>query len=117
MAAYGSGYSNWSQLLCWVTYPFYEIAISGPQALLQLKELHQHYIPNKLVAISDRSSALPLLQDPVSYDAKETNIFVCKQYLSIACKHCNSGLDTNEINSTFSVIFAPYLQNLWTLLH
>ena len=50
MARYGSGYSNWAQLLCWNAYPFYEIAISGPQAGQRLQELHKTYIPNQLAA-------------------------------------------------------------------
>ncbi len=75
MARYGSGYSNWAQLLCWLAFPFHEIAISGPQAMNRLAELNKTYIPNKLVAVSTQESSVPLLQD--RFDKQQTSIYVC----------------------------------------
>lgn len=72
---YGSGYSNWLQLLSNFVGEFYEIAISGKDALHQLKEINQHYIPNKLIAGSIKKSNVPLLKD--RFNESETLIYVC----------------------------------------
>src|SRR5581483_5100745 len=53
MIRYGSGYSNWAQLLCWQVYPFYEVAISGPFAIERLNELNNFFVPNVLIAVSE----------------------------------------------------------------
>jgi hypothetical protein len=72
---YGSGYSNWLQLLSNFVGEYYEIAISGKEALHQLKEIDQHYIPNKLIAGSVKKSMIPLLED--RFNENETLIYVC----------------------------------------
>jgi uncharacterized protein len=72
---YGSGYSNWLQLLSNFVGEFYEIAISGKDALNQIKEINQQYIPNKLIAGSTKKSNIPLLEH--RFIEKETFIYVC----------------------------------------
>lgn len=73
---YGSGYSNWLQLMCDLSGNFYEIAISGKDAFSKLKEINQYYIPNKLIAGSIGESNIPLLQN--RFNSDETLIYVCK---------------------------------------
>lgn len=78
---YGSGYSNWLQLLSNFVGQYYEIAISGKEALHQLKEINQHYIPNKLIAGSNKKSNIPLMEG--RFNESETLIYVC---VDAACK-------------------------------
>ncbi|MFC5047257.1 thioredoxin domain-containing protein [Aquimarina hainanensis] len=74
---YPSGYSNWLDVMLNYTYDFYEVVISGPQASNKLPVLNRHYIPNKLLAVSDSPSDMPLLKD--RYIGEDTFIFVCVQ--------------------------------------
>jgi hypothetical protein len=78
---YGSGYSNWLQLMCDFTGEFYEIAISGVEAKSKLVEINQNYIPNKLIAGSEKESNIPLMKG--RFNKNETVIFVCVEG---ACK-------------------------------
>ncbi len=78
---YGSGYSNWLQLGSNFVGEFYEIAISGKNALIQLKEINVHYIPNKLIAGSTKKSLIPLLES--RFSETETLIYIC---IEGACK-------------------------------
>ena len=72
---YGSGYSNWLQLLSNFVGEFYEIAISGKDALHRLKEINEQYIPNKLIAGSTKKSNIHLLKD--RFNEVETLMYVC----------------------------------------
>lgn len=54
---------------------YYEVAVTGPDAKDKLAELHQYYIPNKLVAASVKGSSLPLLENRAVLD--KTLIYVC----------------------------------------
>lgn len=78
---YGSGYSNWLQLMSNFTGYFYEIAISGEGALHKLNEINQQYIPNKLIAGSISNSNIPLMKG--RFNESETLIYVC---VDGACK-------------------------------
>ena len=78
---YGSGYSNWLQLMSNFIGEFYEIAIAGEDALNKLKEINQQYIPNKLMAGSLSDSKIPLMEG--RYNDNETLIYVC---VDGACK-------------------------------
>ncbi|MCF6168875.1 thioredoxin domain-containing protein [Lutibacter sp.] len=72
---YGSGYSNWLQLMANYVGNYYEIAISGENALEKTIELNQMYIPNKLIAGSTKQSSLPLMEG--RYNKNETLIYIC----------------------------------------
>ncbi|MGV8947069.1 MAG: thioredoxin domain-containing protein [Lutibacter sp.] len=72
---YGSGFSNWLQLGSYFVGEYYEIAISGKDALQKLKEINQHYIPNKLIAGSTKKSMIPLMEN--RFSENETLIYVC----------------------------------------
>ena len=45
---YAPSYSNWLQLAADLSGNYYEVAISGPNALTKLTAFNQTYIPNKL---------------------------------------------------------------------
>ena len=76
MADYPSGYSNWALLLMDHTHPWYEIAITGPEALERRREFSAHYIPGRVFLGGMGKSDLPLLEDKFMGDA--TTIFVCE---------------------------------------
>jgi hypothetical protein len=72
---YGSGYSNWLQLMCDFVGNYYEITISGEKALNKLQEINQYYIPNKLIAGSVSKSTIPLVEGRFNDD--DTYIYIC----------------------------------------
>lgn len=73
---YGAGYSNWALLTLHLACPFYELAIVGKSVDEKLLELHKHYIPNMIFALSETASGLPLLQN--RHQEGETLIYVCR---------------------------------------
>jgi len=78
---YGSGYSNWLDLMLNYTHPFYEVAISGKDAHQKVSDLNKTYIPNKIIAGSTKENIMPLLKN--RYLDSETLIYVC---VNNACK-------------------------------
>lgn len=72
---YGSGYSNWLELMLNHTNPFYEVAIVGYDVFSKLSELNSYYLPNKIIAGSLREHTLPLLKN--RYVENKTLIYVC----------------------------------------
>jgi uncharacterized protein YyaL (SSP411 family) len=73
--SYPAGYSNWLQLMSDFSTHYYEVAISGADAILKLKEMNQTYIPNKLIAGATKDSKLPLMES--RYNDDETFIYIC----------------------------------------
>lgn len=72
---YGSAYSNWLDLYSNYTEGYFEIAISGKNAVGKVKEVNKKYIPNKLICASTTNSHLPLLEN--RYVQEKTLIYVC----------------------------------------
>ncbi|AEH01247.1 thioredoxin domain-containing protein [Lacinutrix sp. 5H-3-7-4] len=72
---YGSAFSNWMSLMLNFTEPFYEVAITGDKANIKVKDLNKEYLPNKIVACSERNNNLPLLHN--RYVENKTLIYVC----------------------------------------
>ena len=73
METYASAYSNWGILVMNITYPYYEVAVTGEHWEEKLKELNQHYLPNKIL-LGGTKGTLQLLQGKFS---DETMVFVC----------------------------------------
>ncbi|MHB1178386.1 MAG: thioredoxin domain-containing protein [Daejeonella sp.] len=71
---YPSGYANWASLLLNSIFGLYEIAIVGPDAEKERRELEGYYIPNKIL-LGGSSGTLPLLKGKSGGDTK---IFVCQ---------------------------------------
>ena len=76
MADYPGGYSNWALLLMDHVYPWYEIAITGKEALLRRRGFSAHYIPGGVFLGGTIKSDLPLLED--KFQDGTTTIFVCE---------------------------------------
>lgn len=75
IAQYPAGYSNWLQLMSDFASDYYEIAVSGADAIIKLKEINQTYIPNKLIAGAIGDSEIPLMEGRFNDD--ETFIYIC----------------------------------------
>jgi len=76
-----SAYSNWLNLYLNYSNPYYEVAISGSNAMEKLNEVNHYYLPNILIAGSTRDSELPIMESRFIEDA--TYIYVC---VNGACK-------------------------------
>lgn len=74
-------YYNWIDLMLNYTGQYYEVAVSGQNALQKVKELETHYLPNTLIAGSAKDSTIPLLEG--RFLPNETYIYVCVEG---ACK-------------------------------
>ena len=74
MTTYPTGHSNWAQLLLAETFPYHEIAITGPEALALRQQFAAHYLPNRLFLGCTTPSTLPLLKDKIT---PGSTIFVC----------------------------------------
>jgi len=72
---YGSGYSNWLQLMCNFSSNFYEIAVSGKDLKMKISEINKNYIPNKLIAGSTKKSTIPLMEG--RFSESDTLIYIC----------------------------------------
>jgi len=94
MKEYGSGFSNWLDLMLNYTKPFYEVAIVGSSVSEKVSELNSTYIPNKLIIGSKTENKLPLLEN--RYVDGETLIYVC---VNNACK-----LPVSEVNKAINLI-------------
>ncbi len=72
---YPSSYSNWLDVMSNYVGDYYEVAISGKDALEKLEEINKEYIPNKLIAGSINESTIPLMKD--RYVKDKTFIYIC----------------------------------------
>lgn len=73
---YPQGYSNWLNLELNFKYNFFEVVIMGPNAQELLKELNSHYLPNILVAGSEKADdSLALFEQ--RFKDEEDLIYVC----------------------------------------
>ncbi len=76
-----SAYSNWLSLYMNYSNPYYEVAISGTNALDKLNEVNRYYLPNILIAGATSDSKLPIMESRFIED--DTYIYVC---VDGACK-------------------------------
>ncbi|HNX55712.1 MAG TPA: thioredoxin domain-containing protein [Prolixibacteraceae bacterium] len=73
---YPSGYSNWAQLLMDFTRSPREVVIIGEKAIVHLKNLQKHYLPDVIFCASTTASDLSLLKD--RYVSGKTLIYICQ---------------------------------------
>ncbi len=73
---FSSSFSNWGRLLLQHVYPFYTVAITGPQAETIARDFFPFYLPEKIMApAKDQDSSIPVLQQ--RFQKGETRIYVC----------------------------------------
>ncbi len=95
---YASSYANWLQLASDFSGDYYEIAITGKEAILKMKELNQFYIPNKLLVGSTSKSDFLLLRN--RFDEQVTQIYIC---VNSSCK-----LPTENVQDALKQIKITY---------
>jgi uncharacterized protein YyaL (SSP411 family) len=76
MKDYPEGFTNWGQLLMNHIHPWYEVAITGPQAVARRQQFGSHYIPGRVFTGTTEESTLPLLADKGAPGT--TMIYVCE---------------------------------------
>lgn len=74
-------YGGWGRLALREAYPYYEVAVVGPDAAELALELQAEYIPNSLCVFSNTPSELPLFE--MRFTPEATSVFVCRDH---ACK-------------------------------
>jgi uncharacterized protein YyaL (SSP411 family) len=70
-----TAFTHWLELYLNYSNPFYEVAISGPDAPSKLKALNKTYTPNIIIAGATKEDSLPLLANKFLED--NTLIYVC----------------------------------------
>jgi len=74
-------YYNWLNLMQNYTGNYFEVAISGKDAMAKMGQLQSYYLPNILIAGATKESKLPILENRFAND--QTYIYVC---VNKACK-------------------------------
>lgn len=94
---YPSVFPNWLTLLENHQFNYYEIVISGNNASEKLQELNQHYLPNALIAASEKESDRYLLEG--RFPGDETLIYVCvNNACRLPVKSVEKALETLKIS-------------------
>lgn len=75
MISYPSGYSNWLDLMLNFIQPYYEVAVTGTNALQKAQEINRYYLPNVLLAGSTNDNNLPLTKH--RFKEGQDLIYVC----------------------------------------
>lgn len=83
-------YYNWLNLMLNYTDNYFEVAISGKEAIAKTIQLQSYYLPNILIAGSTKESTLPILKD--RFVNNETYIYVC---VNKACKKPEKEVSTS----------------------
>jgi len=76
-----SVYYNWLNLMLSYAGSYFEIAISGKDALAKTAEMQSYYLPNIFIAGATGNSKLPILEN--RFTENETYIYIC---VDKACK-------------------------------
>jgi uncharacterized protein YyaL (SSP411 family) len=74
MEMYGSGYSNWGQLLLYSTEPFFEAMVVGEDYQEKLIQLQKHFLPAVIFA-GGKNPTLPMVQEKQPFDS--TWYYIC----------------------------------------
>ena len=74
-------YYNWLNLMLNYTGNYFEVAISGREAVAKTSQLQSYYLPNILIAGATKESKLPILEN--RFTEEQTYIYVC---VNKACK-------------------------------
>lgn len=74
-------YYNWLNLMLNYTHNYFEVVVTGKEALSKISQLQRYYLPNILIAGSRKESKLPIVEN--RFVANETYIYVC---VNNACK-------------------------------
>jgi len=70
-----SSFANWASVMINMIYPFYTIAVTGPEYFEKASVIRKQYHPSVFICGSESASELPLLKD--RFVEGETMIYVC----------------------------------------
>ncbi|WP_224484062.1 thioredoxin domain-containing protein [Robertkochia aurantiaca] len=98
MITYPYSHGNWLRLQLKMTQPFYEIVVTGKNALEKAREINSRYLPSKIIAASATPSSLPLFKG--RQEKEQTQIHLCLE------NHCK--LPVSEVEEVYRQI--PELQ-------
>ncbi|AVR45336.1 thioredoxin domain-containing protein [Christiangramia fulva] len=73
---YPDSYSNWLDLMLSITYPFYEVAITGPRAFSKASFFHKKYLPHIILAATEKESEISIFTG--RFKKEEDLIYVCE---------------------------------------
>ena len=71
-------YAGWGELLLRYRYPYYEVAVAGPQATELRAEMAREFLPDALLVATSEDSDLPLFE--MRFEPEVTRIFVCQDH-------------------------------------
>ncbi|MDC6352728.1 thioredoxin domain-containing protein [Zeaxanthinibacter sp. PT1] len=74
-------YAKWNSVLLQIVFPYYEVAVVGPDAVEKLKELNAHFLPNALLVGAVEKSGQALFKN--RFVPGDTFIYVCRDH---SCK-------------------------------
>ena len=92
--SYPSGFSNWLDLVLNFSYTFYEIVVTGENALERVAKINSYYLPNTLKAGSIIENTSPLL----------INRFVTFKTLIYICNDSHCELPFSDIDNALQII-------------
>jgi uncharacterized protein YyaL (SSP411 family) len=70
-----SSFANWASVMINMIYPFYTIAVTGPQCFEKASVIRKQYHPSVFICGGESDSELPVLKD--RFVEGQTMIFVC----------------------------------------
>ena len=73
----GQSFANWMQLALYFNAPFYEVAITGKDFKEKTNEIMPHYLPNTILAGSQKNSELPILKN--RFTEQKTLVHLCEK--------------------------------------
>ena len=75
-------YAHWQYVALKRVFPFYDVAIAGPQGKALSLKLQEYYIPNALVIFEETETQIPVFES--RYVNGKTLIYICEQR---SCKY------------------------------
>ncbi|QLG44525.1 thioredoxin domain-containing protein [Costertonia aggregata] len=70
-------HANWLHLILYKNQPYYEVAIVGKEYIYKAKEIHQAYLPNTVLAATEKDGELALVQH--RHIEHSTQIYICEE--------------------------------------
>jgi len=70
-------HANWLELLLYFNKSFYELAIIGDDSTIKAKEVAKKYLPNTILAATQKESEIDILQN--RYSSESTLIYICEK--------------------------------------
>jgi hypothetical protein len=72
---YPSSFANWASVMIDKAFPYFNVAIAGPECREKAAGLRKNYLPQIFICGSEKSSELPVFKD--RFIEGETMIYVC----------------------------------------